>query len=253
MGLRSTVRPLLRPIVLARSTARELRRVLRGIPAVGRVDFGDLRRTRPLCAHYGLARGLPIDRVYIERFLEAHRADVQGRVLEIGGREYTERFGGTRVTRSDVLDIDRRNRHANIVADLTSADLLDGERYDAIILTQVLQLIFDVPAAIATLHRLLKPGGVLLATVCGISSIGSACGDDASWYWSFTPRSLQRLLLGHFDAPNIELQSHGNVLTAVMFLEGVAASELAAHEFEVQDVDYPVVVSARAVKAGPGR
>src|SRR3712207_5592488 len=45
------------------------------------VDFGDLRRTRPLSAQWGFDRGLPIDRYYIEGFLSANAADVGGCVL----------------------------------------------------------------------------------------------------------------------------------------------------------------------------
>lgn len=235
---------------IARPIARELRRIARGIPAIGKVDFGQLRRTRPISVYYGLDRGLPIDRVYIERFLDAHRSDIRGAVLEIGGPEYTQRFGDARVTHSDVLDIEATNPSATLVADLTSANHIEGNRYDAIILTQVLQLIFDVPSAIGTLHRLLRPGGVLLVTVSGVSSIGSACRDDASWCWSFTPLSLRRLLAARFGASNVETKSHGNVLTAVTFLHGLAASELDQSEFAVDDVDYPIVVTGRAVKVG---
>jgi len=37
------------------------------------------------------------------------------------------------------------------------------------VFTQTLHLIYDVRSAIRTLHRVLKPGGVLLATFPGIS------------------------------------------------------------------------------------
>jgi hypothetical protein len=177
-----------------------------------------------------------------------HRDDVRGRVLEIGGSEYTEQFGGGRVTHVDVLDVTADNPKATVVADLTSADDLGENLYDVIILTQVLQLIFDVRAAVDTLHRLLKPGGVLLVTVCGISSAGSPGVAAASWCWSFTPRSLGRLLVAKFGASAVEVQSHGNVLTAVAFLEGMVASELEPFEFDVCDAGFPVVVSARAIK-----
>jgi SAM-dependent methyltransferase len=250
MDLRSTLRPALRPVLHAlRPVARDVRRWLRGLPQVGRVDFGDLRRTAPLCPDYGHDRGLPIDRVYIEAFLAQHQQDVRGRVLEIGENTYTRRFGGARVTHSDVLDIKTNNDQATIVADLTNAPQLAADQYDAIILTQTLQLIFDVPTAIGTLHRILKPGGVLLVTVCGVSSIGSFGGDASAWCWGFTPLSLNRLLSLRFGPESVETRGHGNVLAAISFLEGVAAHELTSEELAVRDVDYPIVVSARAIKA----
>jgi hypothetical protein len=72
-------------------------------PPVGKVDFGDLRRLTPFRRGYGYDRGRPIDRYYIETFLEKKRSFIQGRVLEIGDDSYTRTFGGDQVTRSDVL------------------------------------------------------------------------------------------------------------------------------------------------------
>jgi hypothetical protein len=56
-------------------------------PDTSRWDWGDLRRLQPVSREFGYDRGLPIDRYYIERFLEAHRWDIYGRTLEIGDDE----------------------------------------------------------------------------------------------------------------------------------------------------------------------
>ena len=147
---------------------RELRRRLLGIPRPGSVAWGDLRRLEPISRDFGTDRGLPVDRYYIERFLSQNAGDVKGRVLEIGDRTYTVKYGEDRVTRSDVLHVKPGNPVATIVGDLTDAPHIPDDEFDAIILTQTLQFIYDARAAIGTLHRILKPGGVLLATVCGI-------------------------------------------------------------------------------------
>jgi SAM-dependent methyltransferase len=129
------------------------------------VDLGDLRRTSPISPVWGTDRGLPLDRYYIHGFLERHRSDVRGHVLEIKDRGYTTSYGGDRVEVSDVLDIDPANDCATIVADLTNADAIRENTYDCIILTQTLGLIRDVAAAIREVHRILKPGGVVLCTL----------------------------------------------------------------------------------------
>src|SRR4051812_31501991 len=68
-----------------------------------RPDGSDLfTRLEPVSRSFGLDRGQPIDRFYIERFLDSKSDLITGRVLEIGGRDYTERFG-RHVTQSDVL------------------------------------------------------------------------------------------------------------------------------------------------------
>ena len=134
-------------------------------PAPGRVKFGDLRRLQPVSRSFGFDRGSPVDRYYIERFLDRHRLAIQGRVLEIGDDRYTRQFGGDRVERSDVLHVESGHPGVNLVGDLASADHLPSDTWDAIVCTQTLHLVFDVGAALKTLERILKPGGTLLATV----------------------------------------------------------------------------------------
>ena len=103
-----------------------------------RWDWGGLRRLEPVSREFGYDRGLPIDRYYIERFLETHRCDVTGRTLEIGDDEYTRRYGGGRATRRDVLHVHARNPAATIVGDLIHAPQMADEIFDCIILTQTL-------------------------------------------------------------------------------------------------------------------
>src|SRR5262245_40963976 len=55
--------------------------------------LGTLHRTTPLSDHWGMERGTPIDRHYIARFLDAHRDDIHGHVLEIKDRGYVDMFG----------------------------------------------------------------------------------------------------------------------------------------------------------------
>ena len=144
--------------------------------------------------YLGLDRGLPIDRYYIEGFFAAHSLDIRGRVLEMGDSSYTGKFGGDRVTRSDVLSYVPGNSKANIVADLTCAPQISSDIFDCIIFTQTLQFIYDVRAALANLYRILKPGGVLLATSTVIAQIARRQGIDP-WgeYWRFTAQGAGRL------------------------------------------------------------
>lgn len=224
-----------------------LRRLLRpgAPPPVGGVAFGSFRRLRPVSADYGLDRGQPVDRVYIEAFLEAHRSDVQGRVLELSDNHYTRRYGAGQVTQSDVLHVDPHHPAATFTGDLTRSETLPSESFDCFILTQTLQYLYDVPAAVATIYRVLKPGGVVLATLPGITPTG---GDDWPWYWSFTAHSARRSFEESFPPGLVEVAEHGNVLAAVAFLEGLAASELSAAELAAHDPRYSVIYTVRASK-----
>jgi glycosyltransferase involved in cell wall biosynthesis len=217
-------------------------------PPVGCVSLGSLRGVVPISRKWGFDRGLPIDRYYIERFLSAHAADIQGRVLEIQDNAYTRRFGGDRVTRSDVLHAVEGNREATIVADLTCADHLASRAFDCVILTQTLQFIYDVHAALKTVYRILRPGGVLFVTCPGISQISRNDYDRWGDYWRFTTLSVQRLLEKAFPPANVRVEAYGNVLAATAFLQGLATQEFRPTELDYSDPDYQVLITARAVK-----
>jgi len=216
----------------------------------GTVKFGDLRRVTPISPVFGFERGRPIDRYYIEAFLDENRVDVKGRVLELGDPSYTKRFGDDRVTQSDVLHVVAGNPMATIVADLTQAEHVPSDAFDCIIFTQSLQMIYDMRAALRTLHRILKPGGVLLVTSAGIAKIGRRLGrDDWGEYWHLTTQSMQALLAETFPRADVRVGSRGNVLAATAFLHGLATEELSAEELEHVDPDFEVLVTARAQKA----
>ncbi|MGI9148874.1 MAG: class I SAM-dependent methyltransferase [Chloroflexota bacterium] len=218
-------------------------------PPIGGVRFGDLHRTEPIGRAFGFDRGQPIDRVYIEGFLARHAADVRGRVLEIGDNSYTQRFGGSAVSHSDVPSLTHDNPDATIVADLASAPHIPSATFDCVICTQTLQFVYDVRAAVATLHRILRPAGVLLLTVPGISQVSRFDMDRWGDYWRFTDAALHRLLSDAFGPQHVSVQAHGNALAATSFLHGLAAEDLAPDELACADPDYPVLVTGRALNA----
>jgi SAM-dependent methyltransferase len=113
----------------------------------------------------GAARRARKERRAVASFVEAHRADVRGVVLEVESPSFTHRFGGSRVVRSEVVDIRPDNELATIVADLGEPDSLPTGEFDCFLLLQTLHRVSDPQAALANAWRALAPGGVLLATV----------------------------------------------------------------------------------------
>lgn len=221
-------------------------------PPVGTVRFGDLDRLDPVSREWGLERGGPVDRYYITRFLHRHRTDVHGRVLEIVEDVYTNTFGGDRVTQSDILQYrDGEHPRATFTGDIADCSDLPSEAFDCILLTQTLQLVYDLKGAIATVHRILKPGGVALVTVPGITPVNRQ--DSASWghawCWSFTARSMRLLFEEQFASEHVEVETFGNVLTATAFLYGLGQDDLALHQFQHHDPDYEMLIALRAQKA----
>jgi hypothetical protein len=214
-----------------------------GVPLPGKVRFGDFRRLEPISRQYGYDRGRPIDRYYIENFLQSQGRLITGHVLEIGERTYTELFGQG-VIQSDMLHVNDEEG-ATYVDDLTDGYSIPSNIYDCVILTQTLHLIFDMKQALTTIFRILKPGGVLLCTVPGITQVADPSWND-TWYWSLTKSSAKKLCEQIFQAGNVEVVHHGNVLAAISFLQGLADSELTKAELDHVDPEYPVTIAITA-------
>jgi SAM-dependent methyltransferase len=213
-------------------------------------EFGGFRRLSPVTNNWGLARGQPVDRAYIEQFLSQHRGDIRGDVLEIGDNHYTLRFGEERVRKSVIADVSTANANATIVADLVDAPQIPDRAFDCVILIKVLERIFDVEAALRTVSRILKPGGVALIAVPSISQTGADATDPAALIWSFYPQTLRYLLSRYFNPQKLTVESYGNVKTAISFLAGLAQEDLAQDDLKHNDPRYPLIVVARAIKPG---
>jgi hypothetical protein len=197
----------------------------------------------PVSREFGFERGKPVDRWYIERFLNEHRADIRGAVLEVAESTYTQWYGGGQVTQSDVLHR-QGNDESTIVGDLTTGEGLPQQAYDCFICTQTLPFIYDVHAAVRGMATVLKPGGVVLATVPGMSQVSRDDKRDWGDWWRFTSQGTQRLFEEAFD--EVEVQAHGNVLSASAFLYAYAAEELTEAELAHRDPDYELLITVRA-------
>lgn len=207
--------------------------------------LGAFRRTEPLSGDWGFDRGTPVDRYFIESFLAEHRSDIRGHVLEVQSSLYTDRFGAG-VERRSILDIDPSSRDATIHADLASADAIASEQFDCFILTQTLQFIFDVRAALRHAHRMLRPGGALLATVPSMSRIDKDLATVD--YWRFTAPACNRLFGELFSPDRLTIRTYGNVLAGSAFWKGLATEDVSTRELDLRDERFPVLIAIRGIK-----
>jgi SAM-dependent methyltransferase len=209
------------------------------------IEWGDLQRISPLSSVWGFDRGGALDRHYIEHFLEAHRGDIAGAVLEVGDDTYTRRFGGDRVERSEVVDVEARNPAATIVADLRDANTIPSSSFDCFIMTQTVYLVDDMAAVVREAARVLKPGGVLLATLPCATRLEPRVGMDHD-FWRLSAEAARRLFASAFPADSVEVTTYGNLLASVAFLYGVGRYELTSEELESVDPRYPLTIGVRA-------
>lgn len=211
-------------------------------------DIGLLNQltSEPVNRDWGMSRGHAIDRVYIESFLEKHKSDIHGVVLEIGDNKYTLRYGKERVVKSKVLHV--KGWQGAFQGNLETGEGLEHEEFDTVILTQTLMFIYDLKSVVNNLYKIMKKNGTALITVSGISQISRYDADNWGSFWGFHKDALERLFVPVYGKENVEVQSFGNVKTAVAMLYGLCAEEIEENLFSIQDPDYPIISTVRVVK-----
>jgi SAM-dependent methyltransferase len=197
------------PLEARRSTRARVERM-------NRARWGNLRRIQPFSDHYGFERGTPIDRFYIRRFLAERAEDIRGKVLEVGKPHYARAFPDSCPHEVEIVDNDRTNADATIVADLSEPGSLPSDRFDCFILIQTLQLVADLDAALQNAWQSLAGGGVLLISVPGITRGDTEHARNDRW--RFTPSGLDTLLARTCLRARREVVGYGNLVSAVAFL-----------------------------------
>ncbi len=233
----------------ARRFARRARLARKPRPprVFGAPRWGNLRRAEPFPRSSGRARLATIVDAYVDEFVLSVAEDLHGEVLETGLGRYAARFGGHRVTGTQLQDADPSNRQATIVADLSEPDCLPEARFQSVLMIQTLQREVDVDVALRNGWRALAPGGTLLVSVPCIARLEA--GDEAHDHWRFTPSGLELSIRRACPGTEIQVRSYGNLITATAALMGLAKDELTLAEVGLSDSAYPVVTCARARKA----
>jgi hypothetical protein len=208
------------------------------------IDFESLY---PVSDYFGDDRGTPIDRYYIEKFMDANKGQVKGHILEVAENTYSLQYG-TRVRSMDVLHYEKGAPHATVIGDLTQPDTLPVERFDCFICTQTFHVIYKYMDAIRGAYQVLKPGGVLLATLSGIAQISRYDMDRWGDYWRFTTLSARLCFEEVFGPSNVTADYYGNCYAAVNFLRGIALEEVDIEKLDQKDPNYPVLVTIVARK-----
>jgi hypothetical protein len=217
--------------------------------AVGGRRLGSLQ-AEPVSRLFGFDRGTPIDRHYIREFLSLNRDAFRGTVMEVGDDQYSQLFKTPSIHKTIVVGASSPTLSEPMVVpvDFATGVGLSDEMADCLILTQVLPFIYDVRSALTNIHRLLRPGGVVLSTFGGISQISRFDMDRWGDYWRFTDASAKRLFSEVFDPSDVVVSTYGNVASAKAFLDGLSSEELPRELLSAHDPDYQVTICVRAEK-----
>ena len=203
--------------------------------------WGNLRRTAPFSTSFGFDRGTPVDRYYLHRFLDAHRASIAGDVLEIQTSGYTERYGHA-VRRAHTVDIDPRFEPTHLVDLARSPGVIPDAAYDCILLPNTLSLLRDLEACLVQALRIVRPGGVILASASVFVPLVPVAPD----YWRMSLAGWTEVLDRVWRDAEVGIDGHGNCLAAMAAMLGLASEELSEEELDVVDPRYPVLITVRA-------
>lgn len=214
-----------------------------------KVDWGSFRRTTPAGSESGSnpALAFSVGRYYSESFLYRHRQCIRGSVLEIGDKGYSQSLCDEKIGEVAFVPFGKSGREQLLFSELKKYNDHRSGSFDCIILLQVLNSIYDMKPLLKSVYGLLKPGGVLLATLPGIGPFGSTLATGKG-YWYFTRVSARSLFAEVFPAPGIAAEAYGNVLAAMAALHGLPATELLADELDFHDPAYPLIIAVRALK-----
>jgi SAM-dependent methyltransferase len=150
------------------------------------------------------------------------RKFIRGRLLDAGCGDlpYREQLR-EQVTRYDTLDVADRAGELTYVGDIQRMGEVPGDTYDSVICLEVLEHVPDPFGAARELHRVLAPGGVLVASVPHLSRLH----DEPHDYYRYTRHGLRHLLeQAGFEI--VEMQARGGLFS--FFGHQVSTAVLAA-------------------------
>ncbi len=197
----------------------------------------------PLERDFGSKRGSPLDRYYIERFIEKNKLLIKGRVLEVGDDRYSKNY--VKTSQINVLRGKDNREYQNFNGDLLDFQTIKNiGTFDSLIITNVLNFIFDYDTAIKNIAKLTKKNGQCLFTVGGVSGISKFDNDRWGDYWRFSTKSLHEILHKYFE--EIKINSYGNASVAASFILGYVSEDIPNSILNIEDEDYPVIITAVA-------
>lgn len=205
------------------------------------------RGTAPVNAGYGSHLGTTIDRYYEHGFLTENSGLIRGRVLEVGDRKSTDRFGSS-VSAVDVLN-PVAGPGVDIVGDLTACPQIPDDTYDCVLLTEVLHVILDMEAVVSEVHRILKPGGSAVCTMAGIAQVNRGAMEEYGDRWRLTSLSAAELFSTAFAPEDVHVRTYGNAHSACCFMQGIPAERVNKTRIDRWEPDYQLMVAVIATKS----
>ncbi|PLZ81071.1 class I SAM-dependent methyltransferase [Fischerella thermalis] len=210
-------------------------------PATGSLDWGDLKKTVPICQAFGLTRGTPVDRYYLRKFIDDIHPQVVGNILEVGGTPKDKDFYQMNPGSSyRILNLES-GPGVDIVGDVHDVSVIKPNSLDSVIIFNVLEHCYAPWIAIENIHTWLKEGGKCFAMVPNAIRVHATPVD----YWRPLPDAFAWMFRNFSQQ---KLYVYGNPITVIASYHGIAVEELTPEELDAFHPDYPVATCIVAEK-----
>ncbi|MBD2360453.1 methyltransferase domain-containing protein [Anabaena minutissima FACHB-250] len=210
-------------------------------PEVGALNWGDFRKTNPICHVTGFTRGTPIDRYYLQKFVNKIKDQVVGNVLEVGGVAKDREFYQFDLASTYRIMNLESGSGIDLVGDVHDVSLIETESLDGVVIFNVLEHCYSPWIAVENIYKWLKPGGKCFCMVPNAQRLHDRPGD----YWRPLPDGVNWLFRNFSQR---QLSVYGNPLTVIASFHGVATEELTSEELDEFHADYPVSTCIVATK-----
>jgi SAM-dependent methyltransferase len=205
------------------------------------LNWGDLKKPVPICQAFGLTRGKPIDRYYLNKFIQEIQPQIAGKILEIGGTPKDKDFYELNPGLSyQVMNIEA-GLGIDIVGDAHDVSIIKPESFDSIIIFNVLEHCYAPWQVVENIYTWLKPGGKCFAMVPNAIRIHTTPMD----YWRPLPDAFA-WMFRNFSAQ--KLYVYGNPMSVIASYHGIATEELTTEELDAFHPDFPVATCIFAQK-----
>jgi len=210
-------------------------------PVKGSLDWGDLKKTVPICQAFGLTRGTPVDRYYLSKFLADVKSQITGNILEIGGTPKDKDFYSINLGNSYRILNMEAGAGVDIIGDVHDISLVEPNSLDSVIIFNVLEHCYAPWIAVENIYKWLKPGGKCFAMVPSSIRLHATPSD----YWRPLPDGFAWIFRNYSQQ---KLYVYGNPITVIASYHGIAVEELTVEELDAVHPDYPVATCMLAQK-----
>jgi SAM-dependent methyltransferase len=128
-------------------------------------------------------------------------------VLDVGCG-YRSNYNEVKLQPYHTLDL-FEDLNPTFIADVTNMDCVKDSSYETVIMTEVLEHIFDYDSALSECYRVLKRGGRLITTTP--FWVGIHEKKYQKDYWRFTPKTLNKIFK-RAGFKNISIETRGRKL-----------------------------------------